>query len=91
MSDTILKDDEGQTYSYDNIKTQGWVDGHVAGAQCVAAFLREKAVAAFSAKKDVEAKLFRELADEVIAAVVPDLQRKAEQHMKRHPERLWNE
>lgn len=79
--DTILKDDEGTQYSYDNLKTQGWLEGHVPGIELASNFLMEKAQTLFAGSDaDVEkAKLLRALSREVKA-----LTKDAEERAKRH-------
>ncbi len=36
--DTILTEGTGVRYSYDNLKTQGWLDGHSSGLMAAAEF-----------------------------------------------------
>jgi len=83
--DTLLKDNEGNCYSFDNLATQKWLEGHKAGAQTVAGFLLEKATKAFSEKRDSEAMLLRKLSDEILATIVPKMEERAKEHSVNHP------
>lgn len=83
--DTILTDDADVRYSYDNLRTQGWLTGHVSGLDAAAEFLREKAVALFRAGRDDEATRLRRLADEMVKELRPQMEQRAKQHAKEHP------
>jgi hypothetical protein len=83
--DTILKAPDGTRYSFDNLASQKWLDGHVPGAECVAGWLSELGVTAWRNGDDKRALLLRELAAKVRSEIVPELQRAAAAHEKDHP------
>lgn len=90
-SDTILKDASGQRWSFDNIRTQGYLDGHAPGAEAVAAYIKKKATEAFSAGNDKEAFLLRKLAEDIVKDVVQVMVTRAKEHEKLHPEKIADE
>jgi hypothetical protein len=83
--DTILTDDAGVRYSYDNLKTQGWLDGHACGLDKAAEFMRERAVELFRAGKDDEASRLRRLAEDMVKTLRPQMERRAKDHAKNYP------
>jgi hypothetical protein len=95
-SDTILVAEEGQRHSgtgqrwsMDNLCSQKWLDGHVSGAKQVAHWLvHERATQLFRDGKDDEARIVRDLAKLVLANIVPELERAAQQHKLDHPSEL---
>ncbi len=85
--DLILHSDESEErYSYDNICTQHWLEGHAPGLEAGAAWLREKAVELFREGKDSEATAMRRLAEQMLKALKPEMEARAERHGKEHPE-----
>lgn len=90
-SDTILTDAEGIRYSYDNLRTQGWLDGHACGLEAAAEFLQERAVKLFRAGKDAEATHLRRLAEEMVKELRPRMEKRAEEHAKDNPTVLVEE
>ncbi len=54
--DTILTDDDGVKYSYDNIRGQGYHDGHMGGLQDVMVYLKREAVRLFEQDEDEKAR-----------------------------------
>lgn len=84
-SDTILTDDAGVRYSYDNLKTQGWLDGHACGLEAAVKFVHEHAVTLFRAGKDDEAARARRLAEDMLKELHPQMVRRAKDHAKNHP------
>ena len=83
--DTVLRDEANVSYSYDNLKTQGYLEGHAQGLDRAAGYLREKAGEFFQRGDDGKATLLRGLADELVAKVRPDLVRAAKEHEENHP------
>ena len=83
--DTILTDEAGVRHSYDNLRTQGWLDGHASGLDAAAEFLRERAVKLFREGKDDEATRLRRLAEEMVKALRPQMERRSKEHAKNHP------
>ena len=83
--DTILTDEAGVRYSYDNLRTQGWLDGHVSGLDIAAEFLRERAVKLFRDGKDDEATRLRRLLEEMVKELRPQMEERSKGHAKNHP------
>lgn len=83
--DTILTDKANVRYSYDNLKTQGWLEGHTNGLDAAAEYLRERAVKLFRDGKDAEATRLRSLADDMVKELRPQMEKRATDHAKIHP------
>jgi UPF0288 family protein (methanogenesis marker protein 3) len=83
--DTVLRDDEGSTWSLDNLCTQHFLEGQAPGAEAAGAYLNEVAVELFRNGKDAEAVVIRELAKKMIAVLVPKLKAKAAEHRVDYP------
>jgi hypothetical protein len=86
--DTILADDAGVQYSYDNIKTQGYLEGQTRGAELVCGFIRKQAAEAFGDKHDEKAHLLRNLVNEIDSGLIRGLREAAEKHSASNPETL---
>jgi len=81
-------DDAGVSCSSDDLdrlKTQGWLEGQVVGLEAAAAYVRERAVALFRAGEDEDAKEMRDLADMMVSALRPKMEKAAEDHDKEFP------
>lgn len=85
MGDLIMTDAEGHRYSYENIKTQGWLDGHLSGLDAAAEYLKELAVELFKAGKDKEASDMRKLAEKMVQMLEPQLKERARRHESEFP------
>jgi hypothetical protein len=83
--DTILTDEADVRYSYDNLKTQSWLEGHTNGLDAAAEYLRERAVKLFRDGKDEEAVRLRRLADDMAKELRPQMEKRAKDHAKIHP------
>jgi len=83
--DTILKDEDDVKYSYDNMRTQGWLDGHVSGLEAAVAWLRERAIELFRKGSDEEATRLRKLSEEMLKELGPRMEASAKRHEKDHP------
>jgi hypothetical protein len=83
--DTILTDEAGIRCSYDNLRTQGWLDGHMSGLDAAAEFLRERAVKLFRDGKDDEATRLRRLAEEMVKELRPQMEERSREHAENHP------
>lgn len=83
--DTILFDEAGVRYSYDNLKTQGWLNGHASGLDVAAEFLRERAVKLFRDGKDEEATRLRRLAEEMVKELRPQMEERSKEHARNYP------
>ncbi len=86
--DTILKDDDGNAWSFDNIKTQGWLDGRAACLDTVDSWLKNRAVELFKAGKDSEAVAMRTLAYDIVKALEPELRQAARNHERDFPAQI---
>ena len=84
-SDTILRDSEGREYSFDNLSTQRWLDGHESGLDLAAGWLRERAVGYFRQGKDEEATRLRKMADEMQAEISASLRLRCATHQREYP------
>lgn len=80
MADTILTDDADVRYSYDRIQTQGYLSGHVVGLDAAARWLRDRAVVLFRHGRDDLAKQLRDLADQMVHDLRPDMEAAAQQY-----------
>jgi len=89
--DAILKDEDGERYSYDKFATQKWLEGQPAGADKAAHWLEELAVEHFRAGRDAEAKLLREVAAKLRQTLVPTLKKEATEHERKYPYQLGPE
>lgn len=89
--DTILTDEDSVKYSYDNIKTQGWLNGQPSGAEQLCEWLINKSVEMFKDGRIDDATKLRALALEAKSKVVPALKANAERHKKEHPEQIDSE
>lgn len=90
-SDAILTAEDGKKYSYDNIRTGGWLYGHECGAEAVSGWLMKQATAAFECGRDEEAKKLRMLAQEIKKAIMPEMRKRAEEHEKDYPDEIAKE
>jgi hypothetical protein len=83
--DTILTDEADVRYSYDNIRTQGWLSGHASGLDAAAEYLHERAVKLFRDGKDEEATRLRRLAEDMVKELRPQMEKRTKDHAKEHP------
>lgn len=81
----ILTDENGVKYSYNNLTTQSWLDGHTGGTTESAGFLHQKALDLFKSGKHQEATAMQKLGDELLATVRPKQETRAEEHKKNYP------
>jgi hypothetical protein len=88
MADLTLTDNDGDHYSFDNIRTQGWLSGHVCGLDMAVEWLKERAVVLFREGKDETATNLRKLADDMRRALQPQLEERARRHEREFPVRL---
>lgn len=86
MGDVVLKDEGGVSYSYENIKTQGWLDGHTSGLEAAAVWIRAKATALFEAGKYDEARQLREMAVKMVGELRPQMERASREYEKECPD-----
>jgi hypothetical protein len=81
-ADIHLTDEADVHYSYNNIKTHGWLSGRIAGLNAAADFLREEAVTLFRNGDDDRASKLRKLADEMVKRLRPDMEKRCALHEK---------
>lgn len=85
MADTILTDESDVRYSFDNIRTQGWLNGHASGLSAAVEWLKERAVVLFREGKDESATNLRKLADDMDRALRPVIEQRAKRHEREFP------
>lgn len=86
--DTLLTDEEGNTYSLDSLATQKWLEGHYSGLDECCGWLEEKAATLFRMRKREEATNMQNLADELRRELRPKMIKQAERHETEFPWRL---
>lgn len=87
-SDTELRDPEGNIWSFENIKTQGYLDGHLGGLERCIQFLEQKSVELFKRRKHQAAISLQEIAVEMSGALNAEMRDACAKHMRQHPEKL---
>jgi len=87
-SDTILTAEDGTQYSWDNLASQKWLDGHVPGAEQAVGWLLGEAIEMFRRGEVDDAVELRKLAERMRKAVIPPLKSAAEKHSTDHPYEL---
>ncbi len=85
MADAILTDESGASYSLENIKTQGWLDGHVSGLDAAVNWLGDRAVSLFRDGKYDDAKALRDMAGDMDRALRPGMEDRARRHEREFP------
>ena len=83
--ETVLMDAEGIKYSYENLKTQGWLEGHYSGLDHAIIWLKDHAVKLFQAGQHDQAIKMQKLADEMQKALEPGMRKRAKDHEKDFP------
>jgi hypothetical protein len=92
MADANLLDESsGIRYSYDNIKTQGYLEGHEAGLDQVVSWLQDRAVALFRDEKDDQAVALRRLAKDLDRELRPVMREHATRHERDFPDAVQDE
>lgn len=86
--DTVLVADTGAKYSYDNLCTQKWLEGHAPGAERAVEWLSDLARERFDQGKDDEARLLRDTAIRMQRVLVPKLDREAREHEDKYPSEI---
>jgi hypothetical protein len=91
VADRILKDEDGDRYSFNNIRTQGWLNGHTSGLDEAVKWLKERGVTLFRDGQDDAAKNLRRLAEDMDRALRPGMESRAKRHEQEHPARFEEE
>ena len=86
--DTFMKDDEGTVYSYDNLTTSNWLQGHLGGLDACVAYLKKKAVDLFTTGKDSEAVAIRKLAELMDTDLRPGMFKSISDFKAEHPDEV---
>jgi hypothetical protein len=84
--DVVLTDENGRRYSYENIRTQSWLDGHLHGMEAAAGWLRRKASRLFEAGRNKEAVVLRNMANDMAKELGVSLKAQSSTHREAHPE-----
>lgn len=87
MRNWIAKDSDGISWDLNALSTQKWLDGHGPGIESAIVFVKERAMNFFKDKKDSEARMLRDLADEM-QKLIKEAKLKAEKHKKEFPYEL---
>lgn len=77
-----MTDEDDVKYSYDNLRTQGWLEGHAGGLDAAAEFLRERAVKWFREGMDDEAARLRRLSEDMVLQLRTLMDAKSKRHAK---------
>lgn len=85
MADMILTDESDVRYSFDNICTQGRLDGHASGLSAAVAWIKGRAVGLFQEGKDEAARDLRHLAEDMDRALRPAMEQRAANHAREFP------
>jgi len=85
VRDELLTAKDGTLYSFNNIRTQGWLNGHTSGLAEAVNWLKEQAVARFREGKDDAAKDLRRLAENMEHELRPGMEQRAKRHEREHP------
>lgn len=83
--DTLLKDDAGTVYSFDNLATQKWLEGHYSGLDGCVEWLNSKAGKLFSARDNAAAVAMQRLSDEMKDELRPRMVARAKEHEEEFP------
>lgn len=83
--DTILTDSDGVRYSYDNLRTQSWLEGHTPGAEEAVVVILEKAVSLFREGHHQKAIEMQNLAKEIEEKVTHTQAERSKRHGKEYP------
>lgn len=83
--ETIVTDEEGNTYSFDNLSTQKWLDGHWSGLDQCVQWLDQQAMVLFGERKRERAVYLQTLADEMEEDLRPRMIQRAKEHAEEFP------
>lgn len=86
--DVHLVDKSGEdatVWSLDNLATQKWLEGHAPGAEYAAAYLTDRASKVFLDGDTKKAEIYRDMAKEILAKLLPELRAKAKKHAEDYP------
>jgi hypothetical protein len=79
--DLLLTDKEtGDVYSFSNLSTQKWLEGHYSGLDGCVGWLMSESVELFKHRKDQEALAVRRLADRMKEALESAMRKRAKEH-----------
>lgn len=72
----------------DHLRTQSWLNGHVAGLEEVATWLLDQACVLFRAGKDGEATALRRLVQDMVTQLKPKMEARLDEHREAYPAEL---
>jgi hypothetical protein len=81
----LLKDNEGHTWSLDNLSTQKWLDGHYSGLDQCCAYLEQKATKLFTERQRDKAIELQNLSDELKRELRQQMVKRAKEHEREFP------
>ncbi len=84
--DVILKDHEGNEYSFENIRMLNWFEGQVTGIENIVGRLRKQSGEAFAETDDTKAKILRGLAADLEKDVLEKAKRELYHYKQDNPE-----
>ena len=77
---------DGEIYSYENLRTQGWLDGHKPGVEMAVGWLRNEAIQLFTYGQDERAIALRKMAERMEVELVKIVDERAKEHRTAYPE-----
>ena len=83
--ETLVKDDEGNIWSLDNLSTQKWLNGHYSGLDQCFEWIERKAADLFAKRQRDKAIELQNLADELKRELRPLMVKRAEEHERDFP------
>ena len=83
--DIVLTDEDGRRYSYENLQTLSWLDGHLRGIEAAAGWLKRRASGLFEAGRDEEAVALRNMVDEMLGELGLSMKARSSVHSEMHP------
>jgi hypothetical protein len=86
--ETLLKDNEGNVWSLDNLATQKWLDGHYSGLDQCCKWLELRANELFSQRAHDKALYLQGLADQLKQNLRPEMVKRAKEHEQEFPPQL---
>jgi hypothetical protein len=89
--DIIVTDEEGNQYSFDNLSTQKWLEGHYGGLDACIGWLNNEATALFAQRKTDEALTLQRIADRMRDSLRPEMVKRATVHGEEFPFELAGE
>ena len=83
--DIVLTDEDGRRYSYENLQTLSWLDGHLRGIEAAAGWLKRRASGLFEVGRDEEAVALRNIVDEMLGELGVSMKARSSAYREIHP------